>query len=95
MEYSKPSLLFYALQILQSQPATSCFPIQPVSDENKRHAFAGTAGSHHEAFTYFILSMWMLPQRDLQPTGCGNQLKPYKQWPEYSDSLGYLSQISL
>lgn len=54
MEYSKPSLLFYALQILQSQPATSCFPIQPVSDENKRHAFAGTAGSRHEAYNVYI-----------------------------------------
>lgn len=34
---SKPSLLFNALQILQSQPATSCSPTEPVADEKKGH----------------------------------------------------------
>lgn len=46
---SNPSIFFvvYALQILQSQPAPSYSPIQPNTEENKRHVLAGVAGSHH------------------------------------------------
>lgn len=44
---SKPSILVYDFQIMQSQPATSCFPIHTVPDEKERTALAGIAGSHH------------------------------------------------